>query len=103
MIWLPRFLSIRELIVCQTTIIKSNFKNAPKRVLFSTVANTSVRLARMALTAQRNVAVRITANATTPMECVCVNPATPGRLAPPGCVLKETTASCARGNAHATL
>lgn len=70
-------------------------------LLFCTGANTNVQLVLMALAAQRNVAVRITANATTPTECVCVSPDTPGRRAPPDCVLKDTTASCARGSVRA--
>lgn len=51
---------------------------------------------------QRRVAVKTTANATTPTGCVCVSQDTRGRHVPSDCVLKDTTAFSVKGNVRAT-
>lgn len=65
-------------------------------------ASMSVQLVLMVLAAQRRVAVRTTANATIPMECVCVSQDTQGRHVMSDCALKNTMASGVIGGVHAT-
>lgn len=62
---------------------------------------TSVQLVPMGLAVQRLAAVRTTASATTPTECVCVSQDTQGRPATSDCVLKVTTASDVTGSVPA--
>lgn len=56
----------------------------------------------MALAVQRHVAVRTTANATTPMECVCVSQDTQGRHVTSDCVKRDTTVSSVKESVRAT-
>lgn len=65
-------------------------------------ANTNVQLELMGPAVQRRVAVKTTANATTPTGCVCVSQDTRGRHVPSDCVLKDTTAFSVKGNVRAT-
>ncbi len=53
----------------------------------------SVQLVLTVLAVQRRVAVRTKANATTPMESVCVSQDSQGRHVTSDCVLKDTMAS----------
>lgn len=62
----------------------------------------SVQLVLTVLAVQRRVAVRTTANAATPTECVCVSQDTQERYVKSDCVLKDTTASGVIGSVHAT-
>lgn len=61
-------------------------------------ARTSVQWGRMVQAAQRRVAVKTMANATTPTACVCVSPVTQGRCVRPDCVPKVTMDSSVTKN-----
>lgn len=62
----------------------------------------SVQLVLTVLAVLRCVAVRTTANATIPMECVCVSQDIQGRHVTSDCALKNTMASSVIGGVHAT-
>lgn len=56
----------------------------------------------MVLNVKRHVAVRTTANATTPMERVCVSKDTQGKHVTSDCVMRDTTASIVKESVHAS-